>query len=448
MPQGNRLGLFTVVTGVFVLSLDVTMLDIVLPDIAAEIGADQAQVSWIADCYNVALAGLILLGAGLGGRFGQRRVYLTGLFIFALGSIVAGITSTPAALIAARTVMGIGAAGMAAPAVALTGIMFAGDRRTRALATWAAASGIALALGPMVGGVIISIATWRWIFFILVPLAAVIFVIGRASLPVGDADDGRELDIPGAALSALALVPLVAALLQIPDVGWSSPWVLAGLAMGLVLLIAFVVREMRANVPMIDLRVLRIPSVTAAASSLAASYAGFLGLLFLASLQLRTDFTLDPVQAGLALAPWALMFWIGARLGALMSKHTGPGRIVVSGMVVLCASFALLTAVSTLGPVWIAIGLSGAGLGCGLITPVSVNLMLSSSPEELLPTSSGLSMVMRYGGGSVALALCATAAALGGGYPAGYAVGALLVALLALVTAATARRDAAAWRGA
>ena len=108
--RDQRIGLLVIVTGVFMLSLDVTMLDIVLPDFATAIGADQTQISWIADCYNVALAGLILVGAGLGGRFGQRRVYLSGLVIFGVGSIAASIVSDPVALIAARTVMGIGAA--------------------------------------------------------------------------------------------------------------------------------------------------------------------------------------------------------------------------------------------------------------------------------------------------------------------------------------------------
>ena len=140
--RDQRIGLLVIVTGVFMLSLDVTMLDIVLPDFATAIGADQTQISWIADCYNVALAGLILVGAGLGGRFGQRRVYLIGLVTFGVGGLAAALVSDPVALIAARTVMGIGAAGLAAPAVALTGLMFTGEQRTRALAAWAAASGI------------------------------------------------------------------------------------------------------------------------------------------------------------------------------------------------------------------------------------------------------------------------------------------------------------------
>ena len=140
MRRDQRIGLLVIVTGVFMLSLDVTMLDIVLPDFATAIGANQTQISWIADCYNVALAGLILVGAGLGGRFGQRRVYLIGLVIFGVGGLAAALVSDPVALIAARTVMGIGAAGLAAPAVALTGLMFTGEQRTRALAAWAAAS--------------------------------------------------------------------------------------------------------------------------------------------------------------------------------------------------------------------------------------------------------------------------------------------------------------------
>ena len=132
MRTDDRRGLLVVVTGVFILSLDVTMLDIVLPEIATDLSADQTQISWIADCYNVALAGLILLAAGLGGRFGQRRVFLTGMGVFGLGSLATGLASTPAVLIASRSLMGVGAACLATSAVALTGIMFPGERRARA----------------------------------------------------------------------------------------------------------------------------------------------------------------------------------------------------------------------------------------------------------------------------------------------------------------------------
>ena len=432
--QGHRLGLLVVVTGVFMLSLDVTMLDIVLPDIAKAIDADLTEISWIADCYNIALAGLILLGAGLGGRFGQRRVYLIGLAIFGIGSICASIASDPLALIATRTVMGIGAAGMAAPAVALTGTMFPGDQRTRALATWAAASGIGLAVGPIMGGLIISVANWRWIFFILVPFVVVMLFVGRTALPIGNALDRRPLDLPGAALSALALIPLVAGLLQVPEFGWLNPWVLTGVILGMVLLGAFTWHEARTTAPMIDVTVLRVPLVSAAALALAASYVGFLGLQFLASLELRSSFGLNPVEAGLTLAPWAILYWVGARVGAYLSTRIRSTTVVLCGLSILCVSFAMLAALSTRGPMWVGLGLAVAGVGCGLITPVAVSLMLAFTPESKLSTSSGLSMVVRYGGGAIGMAVCASAAATGGASGWGYLAGGVLVVALTLGT--------------
>ena len=441
--RDQRIGLLVIVTGVFMLSLDVTMLDIVLPDIATAIGADQTQISWIADCYNVALAGLILVGAGLGGRFGQRRVYLIGLVIFGVAGLAAAVVSDPVALIAARTVMGIGAAGLAAPAVALTGLMFTGEQRTRALAAWAAASGLGLGVGPIIGGLIISVANWRWIFLILVPFVAVMYVVGRASLPAGTSDDRPPLDMAGAVLSALPLIPLVAALLQVPELGWSDPWVLTGIAAGLILLAAFTVRETRARAPMIDVRVLRIPAVSATALALAASYVGFLGLQFLGAIQLRGDFDLDPVLAGLVLTPWAVLYWIGARVGASLSVRLGAGTVILSGLVILTASCGVLALVSTTSPLWVAVGMSLAGIGCGFITPVGVSLMLSSTPDALLPTSSGLSMVVRYGGGAVGLAVCASAVAVGMSAPWGYLAAGALVLVLGLGTAGFLRRGAA-----
>ena len=440
------MGLLVVVTGVFMLSLDVTMLDIVLTDIGTALDADEAQISWLADCYNIALAGLILLGAGLGGRFGQRRVYLTGLVLFGAGSILAGIARDPAMLIAARTIMGIGAAGLAAPAVALTGLMFPGEQRTRALATWAAASGIGLAVGPITGGLIISVANWRWIFLILVPFVVAMFLVGRTSLPAGRSSGDASLDLPGAALSALALVPLVAALLQVPELGWLDAWVIAGLVLGALMLVAFVLRETRATAPMIDVAVLRMPTVAMAPLALAASYVGFLGLQFLAAIELRTTFGLEPVQAGLALAPWAVLYWAGARVGASLATKTAPAHVVLAGLAILCTSFVVLAALSSAGPAWVAAGLAVAGIGCGLITPVAVSLMLSATPEDLLPTSSGLSMVVRYGGGAIGLAVCASAAATAGAPAGGYLAGGILVLALGLAALFLQRRAAVAER--
>ena len=439
--RDQRIGLLVIVTGVFMLSLDVTMLDIVLPDLATAIGADQTQISWIADCYNVALAGLILLGAGLGGRFGQRRVYLIGLVIFGVAGLIAALVSDPVALIAARTVMGIGAAGLAAPAVALTGLMFTGEQRTRALAAWAAASGLGLGVGPIIGGLVISVASWRWIFLILVPFVAVMYVVGRASLPAGTSDDRPPLDMAGAVLSALALIPLVAALLQVPELGWTNPWVLTGIAAGLILLAAFAVWETRARAPMIDVRVLRIPAVSATALALAASYVGFLGLQFLGAIQLRGDFDLDPVLAGLVLTPWAILYWIGARVGASLSVRLGAGTVILSGLAILTVSCGGLALVSTASPLWVGAGMSLAGIGCGFITPVAVSLMLSSTPDSLLPTSSGLSMVVRYGGGAVGLAVCASAVAVGMSAPWGYVAAGALVLVLGMGTAGFLRRS-------
>ena len=443
VPQGHRIGLLVVVAGVFVLSLDVTMLDIVLPDIATDIGADETQISWIADCYNVALAGLILVGAGLGGRFGQRRVYLIGLVIFGLAGLAAAVVSDPVALIAARTIMGVGAACLAAPAVALTGIMFQGEQRTRALAAWAAASGLGLGIGPIIGGLIISVASWRWIFLILVPLVVAMYIAGRVALPAGNTDHHPPLDMAGAVLSALALIPLVAALLQVPELGWTNPWVLTGIAAGLILLAAFAIWETRARAPMIDVRVLRIPAVSATALALAASYVGFLGLQFLGAIQLRSDFDLDPVLAGLVLTPWAILYWIGARVGASLSVRLGAGTVILSGLAILTVACAFLALLSTASPLWVGVGMSVAGIGCGFITPVGVSLMLSSTPDSLLPTSSGLSMVVRYGGGAVGLAICASAVAVGMSAPWGYVAAGGLVLVLGMGTAAFLRRGTA-----
>ena len=440
----KRVGLFVIVTVVFMLSLDVTMLDVVLTDIGRAIGASASQLAWLADCYNVAMAGLLLLGAGLGGRYGQRRVFLVGLMIFGIGTLAASLSSAPETLIASRTMMGVGAAGLAAPSLALTGEMFAGPERTRALASWAAASGIGLAVGPILGGVIMSVAGWRGTFLALVPFVVLAFVLGRASLPATRSQSPVNLDVLGAVLSAFALIPLVAALLQVPELGWSDPYVLAGIALGLVLLAAFVVHESRSPTPMIDVSVMRTPMVASSGLALAAAYIGFLGLQFLGAVQLRSNFDLSPVQAGLALAPWALLYWAGARLGAHLAHRVGAMRIVLSGLAILVTAFTWLAVLSHLGPAWVSVGLAAAGVGCGLVTPVAVSSMMSATPEDLIATSSGLSMLARFGGGAVGMAILASAAAIGASTSWGYAAGAVLVLGLSLGSAFLGRDDSRA----
>ncbi|MFM8353221.1 MAG: MFS transporter [Actinomycetales bacterium] len=434
MCTSHRAGLFVIVFVVFVMSLDVTMLNVVLTDIGLDIGADQTQLAWIADCYNISLAGLILLGAGLGGRLGQRAVYLAGLLIFAAGSVWASFVTEPTSLIAARTVMGIGAAGLAAPSVALVGEMFPDAERTKALATWAAASGLGLALGPILGGLIMDLSDWRWTFLAMVPMILAAYVLGRSFLPAGTSGVSPRLDINGAALSALALIPLVTALLQAPDFGWANPVILVGLGSGMAGVLAFCLHELRARAPMIDLRVLRIPMVSAAALALAGAFIGFLGLQFLASLQLRAQFGLGPVQAGLALAPWAILYWIGARTAATLVPRFGAPAIIAFGLVLVGLAFVFLATFSGLGPAIVSTGMSIAGLGGGLIIPVSVNVMMSSTPEALLPTTSGLSMIARFGGGAVGLAVLASAAAAAGSTEPGYLVGIMILLALGVGT--------------
>ena len=440
VSTAHRTGLFVIVLVVFVMSLDVTMLDVLLTDIGRDIGADRTQLAWIADSYNISLAGLILLGAGLGGRLGHRRVYLTGLLIFGAGSIWGSFVADPASLIAARTLMGIGAAALAAPSVALLGQMFTDQERPKALATWAAASGIGLALGPILGGIIMDLSDWRWIFLAMVPMVLAAFLLGRASLPPGGFASQSRLDIPGAALSAIAVIPLVAALLQAPDFGWSNPYILAGLGLGIALVIAFVLHELRTRAPMIDIRVLRIPMVSAAALALASAFVGFLGLQFLVALQLRTQFGLGPVEAGLALAPWAILYWVGARAGSGLAPNLGAPRVIAIGIAMLGLAFLFLAALASLGPIVIAVGMSIAGLGGGFITPVSVNVMMSAPPPALLATSSGLSMIARFGGGAVGMAVLASAATTSGGSVSGYLAGALLLLFLGLGATALMHR--------
>ena len=180
------------------------------------------------------------------------------------------------------------------------------------------------------------------------------------------------MDVIGAVLSVLALVPLVAGILQAPDQGWASPWVVGGIIIGAAFTALFALRELRTPVPMIDLHVLRTSAVRGSAFALAASYVGFLGLQLLAALQLQGEFGLAPIAAGLVIVPFAVMFWASARVGAALVLRHGPVNMIFAGLAFLLTAFILLAFMSSRGSLWVGVCLAIAGTGCGLVIPLSL----------------------------------------------------------------------------
>src|SRR3954447_13635100 len=208
---------------VFISAMDMTIVNVALPDMSNDLGAGIGELQWVVDAFLVTLGGLLLAGNGLADRFGRRRVFLLGLIAFAFASVLSAAAQTVGELIAARALMGAAAACVMPPALSLLVVLFPPELRPKAVGVWAAVGGVGLAFGPIVGGVLVDVADWRWIFLVSVPFVLLAVPFGLLWLPESRRPDVPPLDIPGVALSTLALTGIVFALIEGVDAGWTSP---------------------------------------------------------------------------------------------------------------------------------------------------------------------------------------------------------------------------------
>jgi EmrB/QacA subfamily drug resistance transporter len=451
MPPGrSRLVLAVVAASAFFMSVDLTFVNVALPDIGDEFAASTADLAWVVDAYTVALTSLLIPGAALAERFGRRRIFLLGMLLFTLASVLCAVAPSLATLLAGRALMGVGAGMMLAPALALTAMAFPPAERSRALATWATAGALGLSLGPVVGGLLVGVAGWRWAFMLPVPLLAVAVAVGRAVLPEGRGTREDRFDVLGVLLALFALVPLVAALIEAPRLGWTSPWVIAGLALGVTLLVVFAAREARSPAPVFDVRALAQPVIAGSSLALFASYVTFLGLLFLITIDLQQVAGLGPVEYGLLLTPMAITYWVVSRIGARVAATGAFRGPMIVGLVSATLAF-VVPAIAPNTPPWTLPALVLLGTAAGMIVPVCSATVMNALPPEAMSTSSSLSVVARFAGGAVGVAVIASAvsavADTDAALTAGYWTGAVFVAALAVGAIVAITRSGAMGEG-
>lgn len=256
-PQVKRFTLVACILGSSVALLDATVVNVALPAIERDVGGSLTTQQWVVNAYALMLGALILVGGSLGDLLGERRVFAVGVGGFGVASLACAIAPTAGTLIAARALQGVAGALLTPAALAVIVATFAPDERGMAIGTWTAWSGIATVAGPLAGGVLVSVAGWRWIFLVNLPLVAVTLMLISRFVVAGGQSGDRRLDVPGAALAALGLGGPVFALIEQPRLGWSSPGVLVPLLGGVLMLVAFVWRERAARDPMLPLALFR-----------------------------------------------------------------------------------------------------------------------------------------------------------------------------------------------
>lgn len=398
-------GLAAISAAMFVSAVDMTIVNVALPDISSDLGASIGELQWVVDGFLVALAGLLVLASGVADRFGRRRVFVLGFGAFGVASALAAIAPSLATLVGARVLMGAAAAFVLPPALSLMAVMFEAEERPRALAVWAMAAGLGVGIGPVLGGVLVNVAGWPAVFLVNVPAVLAVLAIGPGLLPESRRPGAPPLDVVGAALSTVALVGIVLGLIEGVQLGWDSATVLAAFAVGLAAGSAFVAWELRAEHPLLDVRVLRRPHVAAGVGTIVGLYAAFLGTLFLVPQYLQYVQGRSAIVAGLVLLPLAFGSLVLAPYVRPALARFGPRVTIVAGMLIGAVGCAVLlpwgpdtpAAVVALGVL-----LFGSGLVIAIVPATAV--IMDDVPEAQAGDAAAANQLARQVGGALGVA--------------------------------------------
>lgn len=406
------LPLVSVALGAFMLLIDVSIVNVALPAITIALHGSFAQLQWVIDVYALALAALLLGLGSLSDLVGRKPVYIGGLIVFALASLAAGLAHDATTLILARGVQGIGGAAMFATTIAILGSSYQGRDRTLAFGVWGAVNGAAAAAGPIIGGLLTQTLSWRWVFFVNLPVSVLAITVSARVLPRARPRDGGRIDIPGALAFTAAAGTLTAALTRASESGWTSTTTLGLLAAGAVATVTFVAIEARRRRPLLELALLRRPSFAGVlAAALLYSIAAFAYLTY-ESLWLQSVRGMSPVQTGLALTPLALSALI-VSLAAGRWLHAVDARWRIASGLALIGSGAIAQADLSAGSSWPALlpGLALTGIGVGLATGPLASAVLATVPDDRGGMASGALNTARqlgYALGIAALGLVCT----------------------------------------
>ncbi|MDH6553969.1 EmrB/QacA subfamily drug resistance transporter [Streptomyces sp. SAI-117] len=392
----------------FLINLDTTLVNVALPTLSRELEASNTQLQWVVDAYNLVFAALLLTSGSLSDRFGRTGMLMAGLLVFGAASFTGGFAGSSAQLIAARAVMGLGAAMVFPATLALLTATFT-SRKDRALAIglWGATAGIAIALGPIVGGFLLEHYSWSSIFYVLGPVAAVVVVLVALCVPEARKLVPRPLDPAGLGLSSGFMGLLVYTIIEAPNRGWASPASLGGFAGALVLLIAFLSAERRALEPMLDVRLFKDMRFSAASASVTIAYFTLLGIIFLITQYFQFVRGYSPLSAGVHLLPVAVSVAVGSTIGTRLAVRVGTKLVVTAGLALQALFyFWFASDVSpTLDYEVIAVQMVFYGLGMGLTSAPATESIMGAVAADQAGVGSAVNDSTRLLGGTLGVAV-------------------------------------------
>jgi EmrB/QacA subfamily drug resistance transporter len=413
--NGWTLGIVSV--ALFMVVLDNLVVSVALPTIHRDLGASIQSLEWTVNAYVLAYAVLLLTGAALGDRFGRKRMFLVGMLVFTAASAAAALAPSTDLLVTARAVQGAGAAIVTPLTLTLLAAAFPAQRRGMAIGVWSGISGIAVAIGPLVGGAVVQGISWHWIFWINVPIGIVMMPLARHWLAESRGPNGK-LDLPGLALASTGAFGIVFGLVRAQSLGWTSPTILATLIGGAVLIAGFVAWELRAPEPMLPMSFFAKRSFAVTNVASLSMYFGMFGSIFFLSQYMQNVLHNTPLQAGLKLLVWTGASMVVAPLAGVFSERFGSRPFMASGLTLQAVGLGWLASMTSthLSYGHMIVPFIMAGAGMALVFAPSANAVLSSVAAEQAGQASGANNAIREVGGVLGVAVLASVFTGAGGY--------------------------------
>jgi EmrB/QacA subfamily drug resistance transporter len=383
----------------FMLLLDVTVVNVALPDIRSELGASFTDMQWVVDAYALGLATLLLASGSLADLVGRRLVFVTGLFVFVVSSLVCGLSDAPTMLNLARGVQGLGGAMMFATALALIAQEFPPRERGTAIGLWGATTGFAVAVGPLVGGVITEHLGWEWIFFVNVPVGLLTAAMTLARVPEGERDTSARIDWIGLVTFSGALFCLVFALIRGNGEGWGSAPIVALLTASALLLAAFVATELRISAPMLDLSLFRIRAFAGANVGAFALHASMFAMFLYLVIYIQSILGYSPLEAGLRFLPISVLSFIVSPIAGKLAERLPVRGFMGGGLILVGIGLVLMGGIDP-GDDWTTLlpGFIVCGIGIGCTNPALATTAIGVVEPRRSGTASGVNNTFRQVG--------------------------------------------------
>jgi len=398
------LGILSV--ALIIIGLDVTVLNVAIPTLQAELNATASQLQWIVNAYILVFAGVLLTMGSLGDRFGRRLAFQAGLIIFGVASVAAAVADTSAQLIIARAAQGVGGALIMPSTLSVIVDVFPREERAKAIGIWAGVAAIGIPGGMIAGGYLLEEFFWGSVFFLNVPVVIVAFIGSLLWVPESKDPNANSTDLVGAVLSMASLSALVYAIIEAPEKGWLAGVTIAGFVAAVVFGIAFVWYERRQENPMIDLALFKNARLSASVTAIGIAFMAMLGTMFMLTQYLQFVQGYSPLDTGFRLVPMALGFMVGAPTSAAFVARTNSRTVMTVGMIIVAAAVGGMSLLEVDTAYWITGGLIFAmGLGMAQTMAPATDAVMAAVPEEQAGVGSALNDTVRQVGGALGVGI-------------------------------------------